>query len=57
MIDETPTVARVLSFEFAISSLLDMSIRSIPGDHELRLQQVSLLLLVSFQFIQENNNH
>ncbi|XP_008799216.2 uncharacterized protein LOC103713938 [Phoenix dactylifera] len=39
-IDETSTLARVLSSESVISSLLDMSIRSIPGDHGLPLQQV-----------------
>lgn len=40
MIDETPTLARVLSSESAISSSLDLSIRSVPGDHGLPLQQV-----------------
>ncbi|MQL98786.1 hypothetical protein Taro_031495 [Colocasia esculenta] len=39
-IDETPTLAQVLSSESAISSQLDMSIRSVPGDHGLPLQQV-----------------
>ncbi|KAK1259481.1 hypothetical protein QJS04_geneDACA021485 [Acorus gramineus] len=39
-IDETPTLAQVLSSESAISSQLDMSIRSLPGDHGLPLQQV-----------------
>ncbi|KAL6841210.1 hypothetical protein ACP4OV_028983 [Aristida adscensionis] len=39
-IDETPTLAQILSSEAAISSLLDMSIRSLPGDHGLPLQQV-----------------
>ncbi|XP_020090187.1 uncharacterized protein LOC109711510 isoform X4 [Ananas comosus] len=39
-IDETPTLAQVLSSESAISSALDMSIRSMPGDHGLPLQQV-----------------
>lgn len=39
-IDETPTLAQVLSSESAISSLLDMSIRSVPGDHGLPLQQI-----------------
>ncbi|KAJ7982641.1 Alpha/Beta hydrolase fold containing protein [Quillaja saponaria] len=38
-IDETSTLARVLSSESAISSMLDMSIRSLPGDHGLPLQQ------------------
>ncbi|KAG2481113.1 uncharacterized protein LOC120694364 isoform X2 [Panicum virgatum] len=39
-IDETSILAQVLSSEAAISSLLDMSIRSLPGDHGLPLQQV-----------------
>lgn len=39
-IDETPILAQVLSSESAINSSLDMSIRSIPGDHGLPLQQV-----------------
>ncbi|KAL3649923.1 hypothetical protein CASFOL_006326 [Castilleja foliolosa] len=39
-IDETSTLAQVLSSESAISSMLDMSIRSLPGDHALPLQQV-----------------
>lgn len=39
-IDETSIIAQVLSSESAISSLLDMSIRSLPGDHGLPLQQV-----------------
>ncbi|OMP10850.1 hypothetical protein COLO4_04222 [Corchorus olitorius] len=38
-IDETPKLAQVLSSESAISSLLDMSIRLLPGDHALPLQQ------------------
>ncbi|KAK2354554.1 initiation factor 4F subunit [Trifolium repens] len=38
-IDETPTLAQVLSSEAAISSILDMSIRKLPGDHVLPLQQ------------------
>ncbi|KAM0027105.1 putative alpha/Beta hydrolase [Helianthus debilis subsp. tardiflorus] len=38
-IDETPVLAQVLSSEAAISSVLDMSIRSLPGDHVLPLQQ------------------
>jgi hypothetical protein len=41
-IDETSILAQVLSSEAAISSLLDMSIRSLPGDHGLPLQQVFL---------------
>ncbi|KAJ0969301.1 hypothetical protein J5N97_022178 [Dioscorea zingiberensis] len=39
-IDETSTLAQVLSVESAISSSLDMSIRSLPGDHGLPLQQI-----------------
>ncbi|KAF6134058.1 hypothetical protein GIB67_038349 [Kingdonia uniflora] len=39
-IDETPTLAQVLSSDSAISSQLDMSIRLLPGDHGLPLQQV-----------------
>ncbi|XP_076885566.1 uncharacterized protein LOC143535114 [Bidens hawaiensis] len=38
-IDETPVLAQVLSSEAAISSVMDMSIRSLPGDHGLPLQQ------------------
>lgn len=41
-IDETSTLAQVLSSDSAISSMLDMSIRMLPGDHGLPLQQVSL---------------
>lgn len=40
-IDETSTLAQVLSSDSAISSMLDMSIRMLPGDHGLPLQQVS----------------
>ncbi|KAJ9180505.1 hypothetical protein P3X46_008737 [Hevea brasiliensis] len=39
-IDETSTLAQLLSSESAISSMLDMSIRLMPGDHGLPLQQV-----------------
>ncbi|RDY03996.1 hypothetical protein CR513_12334, partial [Mucuna pruriens] len=39
LIDETSTLAQVLSSESAISSVLDMSIRKLPGDHGLPLQQ------------------
>lgn len=39
-IDETSTLAQILSSESAISSMLDMSIRLLPGDHGLPLQQV-----------------
>ncbi|XP_031385429.1 uncharacterized protein LOC116199272 isoform X2 [Punica granatum] len=38
-IDETSTLAQVLSSEAAISSMLDMSIRTLPGDHGLPLLQ------------------
>ena len=41
-IDETSVLAQILSSESAISSMLDMSIRSLPGDHGLPLQQVNL---------------
>lgn len=40
-IDETPALAQVLGSGSAISSMLDMSIRLLPGDHGLPLQQVS----------------
>ncbi|XP_039011236.1 uncharacterized protein LOC120140317 [Hibiscus syriacus] len=39
-IDETPNLAKVLSSESAISSMLDMSIRLLAGNHGLPLQQV-----------------
>ena len=39
-IDETPILAQVLGVESSISSKLDMSIRTLPGDHGLPLQQV-----------------
>ncbi|EPS58155.1 hypothetical protein M569_16662 [Genlisea aurea] len=39
-IDETSTLAQILSSEAAVSSMLDMSIRSLPGNHGLPLQQV-----------------
>ncbi|XP_026385782.1 uncharacterized protein LOC113281286 isoform X1 [Papaver somniferum] len=38
-IDETSALANVLSSDSTINSLLDMSIRSLPGDHGLPLQQ------------------
>ncbi|XP_062155272.1 uncharacterized protein LOC133863336 isoform X2 [Alnus glutinosa] len=38
-IDETSMLAQVLSSDSAISSMLDMSIRMLPGDHGLPLQQ------------------
>lgn len=40
-IDETSILAQVLASDSAISSLLDMSIRLLPGDHGLPLQQVN----------------
>ncbi|URE12306.1 hypothetical protein MUK42_23713 [Musa troglodytarum] len=39
-IDETPTLAQLLSGGSAISSQLDMSVRLMPGDHGLPLQQI-----------------
>ncbi|KAM0987925.1 hypothetical protein ACFX13_012162 [Malus domestica] len=39
MIDETSTLAELLSSDSAIGSMLDMSIRLLPGDHGLPLQQ------------------
>lgn len=39
-IDDTPVLAQILSFESAVSSSLDMSVRTLPGDHGLPLQQV-----------------
>lgn len=42
-IDETSTLAQVISSDSAISSMLDMSMRSLPGDHGLPLQQVNLV--------------
>ncbi|XP_031115903.1 uncharacterized protein LOC116019733 [Ipomoea triloba] len=38
-IDETSVLAQLLSTDSAISSMLDMSIRSLPGDHGLPLHQ------------------
>ncbi|KAK9674500.1 hypothetical protein RND81_12G236800 [Saponaria officinalis] len=40
LIDETSTLAQVLSVDSAVSSTLDLSIRTVPGDHGLPLQQV-----------------
>lgn len=48
IIDETPTLAQVLSSEAAISSVLDMSIRTVPGDHGLPLQQVKTSPSITF---------
>ncbi|KAL2944529.1 Carbamoyl-phosphate synthase large chain [Bienertia sinuspersici] len=39
IIDETSTIAQVLSADSAISSMLDMSIRTVSGDHGTPLQQ------------------
>ncbi|XP_068326071.1 uncharacterized protein [Pyrus communis] len=39
MIDETSTLSQLLISNSAISSMLDMSIRLLPGDHGLPLQQ------------------
>ncbi|XP_051122360.1 uncharacterized protein LOC127245484 [Andrographis paniculata] len=39
-IDETSILAQVLSSESAVSSMLDLSLRMLPGDHGLPLQQV-----------------
>ncbi|KAM0984590.1 hypothetical protein EV2_012370 [Malus domestica] len=39
MIDETSKLAELLSSDSAIGSMLDMSIRLLPGDHGLPLQQ------------------
>ncbi|XP_042495936.1 uncharacterized protein LOC122075100 isoform X1 [Macadamia integrifolia] len=39
-IDETSTLAQLLACDSAISSLVDISIRLLPGDHGLPLQQV-----------------
>ncbi|KAF8408754.1 hypothetical protein HHK36_004822 [Tetracentron sinense] len=42
-LDETSTLAQLLSSDSAISSVLDMSIRSMPGDHALPLQKVNIV--------------
>lgn len=39
-IDETSALAQLLSADSAISTMLDMSIRTVPGDHGMPLQQV-----------------
>ncbi|CAO2836235.1 unnamed protein product [Amaranthus hypochondriacus] len=39
IIDETSTLAQVLSVDSGISSMLDLSIRALPGDHGTPLQQ------------------
>lgn len=44
-IDETSVLAQLLSTDSAISSMLDMSIRSLPGDHGLPLHQVKVVLV------------
>lgn len=46
LIDETPTLAQTLSTDSAISSILDLSIRMLPGDHGLPLQQVSVVFII-----------
>lgn len=46
LIDETPTLAQALSTDSAISSILDLSIRMLPGDHGLPLQQVSVVFII-----------
>lgn len=43
IIDETSTLAQVLSVDSGISSMLDLSIRALPGDHGTPLQQVNLV--------------
>ncbi|XP_010694545.2 uncharacterized protein LOC104907329 [Beta vulgaris subsp. vulgaris] len=40
IIDETSILAQVLTVDSAISSMLDLSIRTVPGDHGTPLQQV-----------------
>lgn len=58
-IDETSTLAQVLSSEAAISSVLDMSIRTMPGDHGLPLQQVygfSFYILQLYAIVFNSNN-
>jgi hypothetical protein len=41
-------LAQVLSSDSAISSMLDMSIRMLPGDHGLPLQQVRFTFFFFF---------
>lgn len=50
-IDETSILAQLLSSDSAISSMLDMSIRLLPGDHGLPLQQVFLCQPFSGEYI------
>lgn len=52
LIDETPTLAQVLSTDSAISSILDLSIRMLPGDHGLPLQQVSVVFIICVLILQ-----
>ncbi|KAL5998523.1 hypothetical protein ACLOJK_009466 [Asimina triloba] len=40
LIDETPALAKVLCSESSVSSMLDLSIRMVPGGHGLPLRQV-----------------
>lgn len=42
-IDETSTLAQVLSSESAISSVMDVSVQTLPGDHGFPLQQASCI--------------
>lgn len=44
-IDETPILADTLSVNSAVSENLDLSIRTLPGDHARPLQQVLALPL------------
>ncbi|KAL6003668.1 hypothetical protein ACLOJK_023902 [Asimina triloba] len=48
-IDETPTLADVLSSDSAIGSMLDMTVRTLPGDHGLPLQQMPRHKTVALQ--------
>jgi len=41
-IDETSALAQLLAANSAISSMQDLSIRTVPGDHGMPLQQVDL---------------
>lgn len=52
LIDETPTLAQALSTDSAISSILDLSIRMLPGDHGLPLQQVSVVFIICVLILQ-----
>ncbi|RWW01891.1 hypothetical protein GW17_00035044 [Ensete ventricosum] len=54
-IDETPTLAQLLSGGSAISSQLDMSVRLMPGDHGLPLQQVNFILMVASKILVDDH--